>query len=225
VSEPSDLQSELRSLRRGVGLTLAKLGGSPAILAALGTNDPREAHRRLVAAVDQLGGRIQVQALRNAYAIGMRDPRNLTVRRGDFSQFNNRHADTIEAYENEAIDELAAALQYAQPVEEPDVLAFWVRYNGHFPMPLYMVQLPGTRRPDKLQVYLYVSPKPLRCWAIEAADLNDFVAMHKSYLVPVEEIGDDEATIKHAFTNPKRNYFYGLYWEYEERAVPLTPSR
>lgn len=110
MSNPSGALQALRALRRGRGLTHGALSKQPALLAALHARDAQDGYDRLLALLTGLGDSIQARALRNAYGIGMSDPRNLTIRRNDFATVSNRHVDTIEGYENDAIDDIMAQL-------------------------------------------------------------------------------------------------------------------
>lgn len=127
--EPEALVRTLRSLRRGRGLTLGRLKATPLLLEALETSDVGVAMEILLDAIDKLGADVQAQALRNAYALGMTDPQNLTTRRRTFAAKNNRDPDTIESYENKMIDELAARIG-SKPPEEDTTLTIAAVYKN-----------------------------------------------------------------------------------------------
>ncbi len=66
----------------------------------------------LLRELHSLDDTIAAEALRNAYAVGQEgNPRSLTYRRTDFAAQHSRHADTVKAYENQAIRELALCLE------------------------------------------------------------------------------------------------------------------
>lgn len=97
-----------------------KLAGSPVLSTILGDDLMGSFSRR----TEALGESIQARALRNAYALGMADPVNLTFRRNSFSITHNRHTDTVEAYENEMILELIEQLLIGAPLVEETFDAF-----------------------------------------------------------------------------------------------------
>lgn len=103
------LKMELRNLRKGRGVTLLKVMASP-ILTKLLSEDGRMPDVVFRERVSQLDGSVKTRALWNAYGFDYHDPRTLTIRRADFSVQNDKHADTIEDYENQMIDELAVRL-------------------------------------------------------------------------------------------------------------------
>lgn len=113
------LMQELQSLRKGGGLTSWKLSHAAklrqAIAAKLGV-DSNElpialAYSYLLEAFATLGESIEARAVRNAFAIGIeRNRRSLMERRADFAQQFGRHPDTIEGYENRAIEEIVTSL-------------------------------------------------------------------------------------------------------------------
>jgi len=108
----ADLRAELKRLRRDEGRTLVKLLASPTIRAALG--DPSEGRllEQFDAAVLQLGNDLRSLALKNAFAIGMREPAILKTRRETFGaqEAVERGPDTIVNWENEKLEELVARL-------------------------------------------------------------------------------------------------------------------
>lgn len=108
--EADPLVTALRNLRRGRGLTLARLKATPSLLEMLGTSDVEAAMETLLDAIRQLGADVQAESLRNAYALGMATSQTLTTRRNTFAVLQGRDPDTIESYENAMIDELAARL-------------------------------------------------------------------------------------------------------------------
>lgn len=120
--------AELTQLRRGRGLSLAALAQRGTLLVAL--QDGNRALGRpdsVTAALDllrelllDLGAGVKAHSLRNAFAVPERaadlsvpatwpgrDPGYLTARRRALAEVLKLHSDTIENYENEAIDELA----------------------------------------------------------------------------------------------------------------------
>lgn len=119
-----ELVGEVRGLRKGSGLTLSKLRECACLLDVLaskcrtaGIEDPtlQEMCDAFLAELQVLGQGIEVRAVRNALAVGIEgDPSNITQRRNDFAEANRRHADTIESYENKAIDELITRLRPTQ---------------------------------------------------------------------------------------------------------------
>jgi hypothetical protein len=136
-AEFAQLVAELTGLRKGLGIGTGKIKSRPLLRSLLVGTGSLEA--LFQAAIEGLGDGVQAHALRNAYAIGMRNPRNLTERREDFANFVGRHSDTIEAYENEMMRELAHRLlenteisdDSLRPISETflnDVLE-WVQEN------------------------------------------------------------------------------------------------
>jgi len=118
----SDLTAELRSLRKGSGLTVWKLSQAPELkaLAASQLGLPQDSlplsqvQAYLVHELEALGEGIEARATRNAFALGQGgSPGNLMERRIRFSTTVGRHPDTIEGYENRGIEELASRLNNA----------------------------------------------------------------------------------------------------------------
>lgn len=120
MKENNKLISELQQLRKGSGMQPWKLqhmeilrkklavcvGIDPAIL-SMG-----QMHSQLLYELGELGDGDEAGALRCAYAIGHEThPRSLTARRLDFALQVGRHPDTIKAYEDSAIAQLAHQLQ------------------------------------------------------------------------------------------------------------------
>jgi len=115
----SMILTELQQLRKGSGLTAWKLQTvtevRKAVARQLGVQPTGLAmgqlHAYLLYEINELGDGNRAKALRNAYAIGQEHrPGSLTTRRADFSLQIDRHADTIKAYENQALKQLAHRL-------------------------------------------------------------------------------------------------------------------
>lgn len=107
---------ELRLLRGHRGM-LGKTKSCTTLLQALQLDhDPTELHERIIKALRSMGSRREVQALVNAYAFDIVDPsrQQLTLdgRRGLFGAEQDPpvYADTVENWENRAIEELLARL-------------------------------------------------------------------------------------------------------------------
>lgn len=111
----------LRWLRKGAGLNLRRLQQQPPVVAAIERKarmegaEPglaaREALKFLLKELRDLGESDEAQATRNAFAVGQEhNPHTLTQRREDFAMTKGRHPDTIEAWENHGIEELASSL-------------------------------------------------------------------------------------------------------------------
>ena len=101
-------------IRRGRGLTFAKLAECQYVMEALGDLPLRVAYERLAGMVRMLGEDVQAMALRNAYAIDMPAPDTLTRRRERIAGIHGLNIDTIELYERNMIDELALRLVQGQ---------------------------------------------------------------------------------------------------------------
>ena len=104
----------LKYIRRGRGLTFAKLAECQYVMGALGDLPPRVAYERLAGTVRMLGEDVQAMALHNAYAIDMPAPDTLTRRRERIAGINRLSIDTIELYERNMIDELALRLVHGE---------------------------------------------------------------------------------------------------------------
>jgi hypothetical protein len=113
------LIQELRTLRKGAGLTLRRLSQALTLRAVVAERLNKlpadvtlsQVHTALIEELNQLGEGIEARATRNALAIGHRgDPQNITTRRSDFALKYSRHSDTVEAYENHGIEEIADRL-------------------------------------------------------------------------------------------------------------------
>jgi hypothetical protein len=107
------LRDNLKYLRRGRGLTFAKLAECEYVMEVLGDLPLRVAYDRLAGIVRMLGEDVQAMALRNAYAIDMLAPETLT-RRECIAGIHGLSIDTIELYERNMIDELALRLVQGQ---------------------------------------------------------------------------------------------------------------
>lgn len=110
---------ELQSLRKGSGLVVWKLQHLAVLRGIIArqlgvdadTLAVSQMHAYLLYELSELGEGDVAKAVRNAYAIGQEhDPHSLTHRRADLSLRLNRHPDTIKAYENEGISQLAHRL-------------------------------------------------------------------------------------------------------------------
>jgi hypothetical protein len=106
------LRAELKSLRRDEGRTLVKLLECPQLRAALGNPPESQLVTAFDAAITALGADLRSLALKNAYAIGLRDPLILKTRRENFGaqEVVSRGPETINNWENEKIEELIAQL-------------------------------------------------------------------------------------------------------------------
>lgn len=111
-----DLTRELRGLRKGRGLTPARLQECPTVIELLNAGTTAEAYDKLVHILNEMGDDLKARALRNAYGLDAYKTDHLTTRREDFAINERRHSDTIEAYENAMIDELATQLETAVAV-------------------------------------------------------------------------------------------------------------
>lgn len=134
------LREELQYLRKGQGLTLARLRRASLVLEALGApENPSVAQARIKALLEEMGhDRRDVQALWQAFALTGPQGHNLTNRREAFaSQVGVRSSDTVENWENHALDELQLRLSVA-PV--PEDLA---RHNAFLMRRLDMRQIIG----------------------------------------------------------------------------------
>jgi len=110
--DPAKLRAELRGLRREQGRTLTKLLRCYELRAALGDPPDGQLMSLFDTAVADLGADLWSLALKNAYAIGVKDPANLTTRREDFGALKSvsRGPETVNNWENGKIDELVAHL-------------------------------------------------------------------------------------------------------------------
>src|SRR5215217_5231150 len=103
------LRDDLKYLRRGRGLTFAKLAECQYVMEVLGDLPLMVAYERLAGMVRMLGEDVQAMALRNAYAIDILSPDTLTRRRERIAGIRRLSIDTIELY-----DELALRLVHGQ---------------------------------------------------------------------------------------------------------------
>jgi len=106
------LRSELKWLRRDEGRTLVKLLSCVNLRAALGNPADGDLEGSFDATIRALGADLRSLALENAYAIGLRDPGNLTTRRETFGAqaVVSRGPETINNWEDDKIEELLARL-------------------------------------------------------------------------------------------------------------------
>lgn len=199
AADPGQLSAELKRLRRDEGRTLPKLIASPNVRAVLG--DPPDASllERFDAAVMSLGNDLKSLALKNAYAISLQEPANLTTRRENFGAQDavDRSPDTIQNWEDEKIRELVTRLMSgAVPVRSSHLLvAFavagrriqvvaegeaesgsamrqWANPHPEPFLPAFLYQLPAHLRPSRLTITaLFLDQAPSRAWAEAAGDL------------------------------------------------------
>lgn len=120
MKEIDKLIDELQQLRKGSGMQPWKLQHMEALrkkLALCLGVDPTllsmsQMHSQLLWELGELGDGDETEALRRAYAVGHEThPRSLTARRLDFALQIKRHPDTVKAYEDQAIAQLAHRLQ------------------------------------------------------------------------------------------------------------------
>ena len=114
------LTEELQYLRKGAGITLAKLASCPEVLRVCGTAElePQPALDRITATIDTLRNRRSAQALLAAYALDGLEPLPfLKDRRGRFAA--DHSSDTVENWENQGIAELRLLLLAQQPAIQP----------------------------------------------------------------------------------------------------------
>jgi hypothetical protein len=198
-ADPQLLEAELKRLRRDEGRTLPKLIASPAVRAALGHPQDAALVERFDAAVISLGNDLKSLALKNAYAIGLREPANLTTRRENFGaqEAVDRGPDTIQNWEDEKLRELVTRLlSGAVPVTSSRLLVAvavagnriqvvaegeaesgrpmrqWANPVPDPFLPAFLYQLPAHLRPSRLTITaLFLDQPPARAWAEAAGDL------------------------------------------------------
>jgi hypothetical protein len=121
VDTPTDpVVAELRKLREGAGLTLERLERSGAVMSALGTADPQEAYRRLVAVLQEIEPAEQANALRVDLGVDIdalltrlpvqRERRWLGDRRSAYAEVIGRDVKTLARWSNRAVIELRSRL-------------------------------------------------------------------------------------------------------------------
>lgn len=197
--EPRQLEAELKRLRRDEGRTLPKLTASPNIQAALGNPPAAALMERFDAAVISLGNDLKALALKNAYAIDVREPANLRTRRENFGAQEgvDRGPDTIQNWEDEKLGELVTRLlSGAVPVTSSHLLVAvavtgkriqvvaegeaeagspmrqWANPHPESFIPAFLYQLPAHLRPVRLTITaLFLDQPPARAWAEAAGDL------------------------------------------------------
>lgn len=130
------LQRELQLLRKGTGLTKWKLQEAPELLRIIAGRlevnmealSLDQAYAYLLYELSELDETEMMQALRNAYSIGLDGaPAGLTRRRLDFALQMHRHPDTVKAYENRAIQQLAHLLVAPVRLPAPRIAATAMR--------------------------------------------------------------------------------------------------
>ncbi len=112
------LKKELQLLRKGAGLVVWKLEQAPELRVAVAKQLEIQPHQLtavqtyayLLHQIGELGNKDGMNALKNAYRLEPSLPSALTRRRVEFALQIERHPDTIKAYEDQAIDELAHRL-------------------------------------------------------------------------------------------------------------------
>jgi hypothetical protein len=203
TTDPDGLQAELKRLRRDEGRTLPKLIASPNIRAALGNPPQAALLERFDAAVISLGNDLKTLALKNAYAIGLREPANLRTRRENFGaqEVVDRGPDTIQNWEDEKLGELVTRLlSGAVPVASSHLLVAvvvaenriqlvteadaevgrpmrqWANPNPEPFLPGFLYQLPAHLRPVRLTITgIFIDQMPMHAWAEATGDLLAWV--------------------------------------------------
>lgn len=126
-----ELQKELRLLRKGSGLALWKLDSASLLrqMIARRLDIPQtelastQLYGYLLHEINELTGSELKRALKCAYALEESTASSLTRRRADLSLQMERHPDTLKAYENQAIDELAHRLMESPSLPPPAPIA------------------------------------------------------------------------------------------------------
>lgn len=119
-SRDSELRANLMYLRKGVGISAARLRQTRTVLETLGLlEQPQLAQQKIASILEEMGlERQDVRALANAYGLINAPAATLGTRRERFaSESGIRSTDTVENWENRALDELALRLTVA-PVPE-----------------------------------------------------------------------------------------------------------
>lgn len=135
----SQLVKELADLRKGAGLTPAKLQNKPTIRALVSrlTNSPSasitgsQIHAFLVDEVLKTNTTRQGRALCNALGLASATSETLSTRRAMHAAQLKKHPDTIERYENQGLIEFAAQLTNLQPTHGLSVLPATTAYVQH----------------------------------------------------------------------------------------------
>lgn len=197
------LRAELKGLRRDEGRTLVKVLACPQLRAALGDPPEGQVVARFDAAIAALGADLRSLALKNAYAIGLRDPLILKTRRENFGaqEVVSRGPETVNNWENEKIEELIAQLAAGTtpPQYEHHMVAVAVadsvisvvaegealsgkpmrqlaNPNKEPFLPGFMYQLPEYLSPGKLTIaVLFMDGTPRRVFAEATGDLLAFM--------------------------------------------------
>lgn len=110
--------SELKKLREGRGLTADRLAQSPAVMDALGLDDPATAHQAVLLLIANLGDGERVRALKVDLGVDLADlfgrqPRSrerdwLTERRDVYSIISGRSVKTLTRWSDKTLSELRA---------------------------------------------------------------------------------------------------------------------
>jgi hypothetical protein len=235
-----ELERQLRDLRKGHGLTAAKLRSSDHVLDALGVSDPLVAEGLLKTKIDQLGKTPQILALRNAYCLDNQNPL-LIVRRREFAEQQERHIDTIEAWENEAIRQLIASLHSPDDI----VLIFGVAINDKRAMQHFSrgIERESKRKLDAsvsassnilwhstaliyraeppipygllLVVEFDTPPYPKRACFSMATDLYSLLNGEYSQPLDLETLpGTGDTGYQHSVVHPTAQFYYAILWEW-----------
>lgn len=199
------LRRELKRLRAGEGRTLVKLLRSAEVRAVLGDPPEVDLVSAFDAAISSLGNDLKSLALKHSYAVGLRQPDNLTKRREAFGaqRVVSRSPDTIGGWEDEAIDELVAQLVAGSSSRVTEELLVAVAIGGagrivvvaegaamsgqpmrQFANPVpdpfltaFIYRLPPFARPRRLTLgFFFLDRKPSRVDAEASGDLLGFVA-------------------------------------------------
>ena len=108
------LRDNLKYIRRGRGLTFAKLAECQYLMEALGDLPLNVAYERLAGMVRMLAEDVQAIPLHKVYAIDMPAPDTLTRLRERIAGIHGLSIDTIKLCERIMIDELALGLVHGE---------------------------------------------------------------------------------------------------------------
>lgn len=219
------LVAELKALRQRGGLTLTRLEGCPAVMAALHADTASAAMNLLVERLEGLRQDRSVTALKYAYGI-LGSQHTLKSRRDEFVATLDewRSHDTVETWEDQAIGELAIRLSVASIAESRFralVIKADIQHDRIAGFHEYLIwrssgepQLRDLRAREHFQFSL-----PVKSWMYQVPDISEDL---DGLIVSLHIKRPDGITIEDVYAKAQRyRYdFFDLYDNYESAPLP-----
>lgn len=233
---------ELKLLRSRTGLRAGRTVQCETLLAELGI-DSAELHRRIVAELRDMGEGRDARALRWAYGFDLKDPGvSLEQRRRAFaSEFDNQATDTVEVWENRAIEELLLRLMAKTDTPLQPVIAVSAYVGAgrirttyysvneqvtslrndseQASLPFLIYQLPDDQSvpADLILLARFAGARPKSVYRVEGANLIALATTSERFELEAKNTSKDDMPLYEyvwRWGGPTKGVYYGLIWEY-----------